>query len=80
MMDKQGVYRFLREQGVEYECVEHPAAYNMEEMSHIALPYPEADATRHPCPAPGLSLRRGGAQAQWLPVNMPVRVSSLQKY
>ena len=43
-MGKQGVYRFLREQGIEYECVEHPAAYNMEEMSHIALPYPEADA------------------------------------
>ena len=44
MMDKQGVYRFLREQGVEYECVEHPAACNMEEMSHIPLPHPEADA------------------------------------
>ena len=43
-MDKQGVYRFLQERGIEYECVEHPAAYNMEEMSHIALPYPEADA------------------------------------
>ena len=43
-MDKQGVYRFLRERGIQYECVEHPAAYNMEEMSHIALPYPEADA------------------------------------
>ena len=44
MMDKQGVYRFLREQDVEYECVEHPAACNMEEMSHILLPHPEADA------------------------------------
>ena len=44
MMDKQGVYRFLREQGIEYECVEHPAACNMEEMSHIPLPHPEADA------------------------------------
>ena len=43
-MGKQGVYRFLQEQGIEYECVEHPAAYNMEEMSHIALPHPEADA------------------------------------
>ena len=43
-MDKRGVYRFLQERGIEYECVEHPAAYNMEEMSHIALPYPEADA------------------------------------
>ena len=43
-MDKQGVYRFLRERGIEYECVEHPAAYNMEEMSHITLPHPEADA------------------------------------
>ena len=43
-MDKQGVYRFLQERGIEYECVEHPAAYNMEEMSHIALPYTEADA------------------------------------
>ena len=43
-MDKQGVYRFLRERGIGYECVEHPAAYNMEEMSHIALPHPEADA------------------------------------
>ena len=44
MMDKQAVFRFLQEQGIAYECVEHPAAYNMEEMSHIALPYPEADA------------------------------------
>ena len=44
MMDKQGVYRFLREQGVEYECVEHPAACNREEMSQIPLPHPEADA------------------------------------
>ena len=43
-MDKQGVYRFLQERGIEYECVEHPASYNMEEMSHITLPYPEADA------------------------------------
>ena len=43
-MDKRGVYRFLQERGIEYECVEHPAAYNMEEMSHIALPHPEADA------------------------------------
>ena len=43
-MDKQGVYRFLQERGIQYECVEHPAAYNMEEMSHIALPYPEVDA------------------------------------
>ncbi len=43
-MDKQEVYDFLTGRGTEYEVTEHGAVFNMEEMSHIELPHPEADA------------------------------------
>lgn len=43
-MNKQEVYDFLTSRGIEYEVTEHGAVFNMEEMSHVELPYPEADA------------------------------------
>ena len=43
-MNKQEVYDFLRDRGVWHEITEHEAVYNMEELSRIAIPYPEADA------------------------------------
>lgn len=43
-MNKQEVYDFLTSKGIEYEVTEHGAVFNMEEMSHVELPHPEADA------------------------------------
>lgn len=43
-MDKQDVYRLLRDEGIRHEITEHPAVYSMAESSAVALPYPEADA------------------------------------
>lgn len=43
-MDKEAIYRFLREQAVPFEVTEHPAVYTMAELAAVPLPYPEADA------------------------------------
>ena len=43
-MNKQEIYDFLAEQGIEFEVTEHAAVYNMAEVAQIALPHPEADA------------------------------------
>lgn len=43
-MNKQEVYDFLTSRGIEYEVTEHGSVFNMEEMSHVELPHPEADA------------------------------------
>ncbi len=43
-MDKTAIYDYLKSHHIDYEAVEHPAVYNMEEMSQIELPHPEADA------------------------------------
>lgn len=43
-MNKQEVYRFLKDSGIWYEITEHKAVYNMEELSEAEIPYPEADA------------------------------------
>lgn len=43
-MNKQEVYEFLQAQGVTYEVTEHKAVYNMDELTEVELPYPEADA------------------------------------
>lgn len=43
-MDKQQVYDFLKSRAVWHEITEHEAVYNMEELSHISIPYPESDA------------------------------------
>lgn len=44
MVEKEEIYRMLREEGIWHEITEHPAVYNMAEMAQVALPYPEADA------------------------------------
>lgn len=43
-MNKEEVYRYLEEQGVDYEVTEHKAVFNMQELDSVKLPYPEADA------------------------------------
>lgn len=44
MMDKEQTCHFLRDMGIEFECVDHPAVCNMAEMAKIDLPHPEAEA------------------------------------
>ena len=43
-MDKQEVYDNLKIKNIWYEITEHKAVYNMDELSQIEVPYPEADA------------------------------------
>lgn len=43
-MDKQKTYEYLKKLNIPYEVTEHGAVFNMEEMSHVELPYPEWDA------------------------------------
>lgn len=43
-MDKQQIYSFLNEHDVWFEVTEHQAVYNMQEVSKVNLPYPNADA------------------------------------
>ena len=43
-MIKQDIYNYLEEKNIWYEITEHEAVYNMEELSKVELPYPEADA------------------------------------
>ncbi len=42
-MNKQEIYNYLNDLGIWYEVTEHEAVFNMEEVSHIDMPYPEAD-------------------------------------
>ena len=44
MMDKEQTCQFLRDMGIEFERVDHPAVCNMAEMAKIDLPHPEAEA------------------------------------
>lgn len=43
-MNKTEVYAYLESLGIWYEVTEHAAVYNMEDVSKVPLPYPEADA------------------------------------
>lgn len=43
-MKKQEVYEYLKNRSIWYEITEHKAVCNMEELSEVELPYPEADA------------------------------------
>lgn len=43
-MDKLAIYQLLDTQKIPYEKTEHPAVFNMEELSAIHLPHPEWDA------------------------------------
>ena len=43
-MNKQEVYKFLKQKNIWFEVTEHKAVYNMEEVAEIEIPYPKADA------------------------------------
>ncbi|WP_279261863.1 MULTISPECIES: YbaK/EbsC family protein, partial [Anaerotruncus] len=43
VMQKQGIYAYLKTKNIRHEIIEHKAVYNMEEASKLELPYPEAD-------------------------------------
>lgn len=43
-MDKNDIYEYLKIENIWFEVTEHEAVYNMEELSAVDLPYPEADA------------------------------------
>ncbi|OUO81345.1 prolyl-tRNA editing protein [Blautia sp. An249] len=43
-MNKSEVYDYLNSLNIGYEITEHEAVFNMEEMSAVDLPYPEAEA------------------------------------
>ncbi len=43
-MNKQEIYDYLQLKNIWYEITEHIAVYNMEELSQIDIPYPQADA------------------------------------
>lgn len=43
-MNKQEIYNFLQEKNIWHEITEHKPVYNMEDLSQIDIPYPEADA------------------------------------
>lgn len=43
-MNKAEIYELLKSRGIWHEITEHPAVYNMAEMSLVEIPYPEADA------------------------------------
>ena len=43
-MNKQEIYQLLDDKGLWYEITEHGVVYTMEDLSHVQLPYPEADA------------------------------------
>ena len=43
-MNKQEIYEYLSQQHIWYEVIEHKAVYNMEDLSDVEIPYPQADA------------------------------------
>lgn len=43
-MNKDEIYEYLRNKNIWFEITEHKEVYNMEELSEVNLPYPEADA------------------------------------
>lgn len=44
MFYKQEIYDILHAHGIRYKVTEHPAVFNMAQLSSVPLPYPEADA------------------------------------
>lgn len=48
-MDKQQIYKFLDEHGINYEVTEHRAVFSMDELDKVELPYPEWDAKNLLC-------------------------------
>ena len=43
-MNKQDIYKYLKENNIWHEITEHKAVYNMAELAEVDIPYPEADA------------------------------------
>ena len=43
-MNKQEIYELLKKENIWHEITEHEAAYTMEDLAKIDLPYKEADA------------------------------------
>ena len=43
-MDKLQIYEFLDNNNIWYEKTEHEAVFNMQELSNIVIPFPQADA------------------------------------
>ena len=43
-MNKQEIYGYLNDKNISYEVTEHQAVFNMEQLSEIELPHPDADA------------------------------------
>ncbi len=43
-MNKSDIYQLLQMRALWHEITEHEAVFNMEEVSHVALPYPECNA------------------------------------
>jgi Ala-tRNA(Pro) deacylase len=43
-LNKEETIQFLYDKKINFEITEHEAVYNMEEVSKISLPYPEANA------------------------------------
>lgn len=43
-MNKEQIYTYLKSKNIWYEITNHKAVYNMNDLSEIALPYPEGDA------------------------------------
>ena len=43
-MNKSAIYALLKQRHLWHEVTEHPAVYNMAEVTAVKLPYPEAEA------------------------------------
>ena len=43
-MNKTETLRYLDQHQINYEKIDHPAIYNMEDLAKLHLPHPEADA------------------------------------
>ena len=43
-MNKEETLEVLKQNGIDFEVFEHPAVFNMEEASHIDLPWPDDEA------------------------------------
>lgn len=44
VMNREEILQVLKDKGIVFEMTEHEAIVNMEEASHVYMPYPEAEA------------------------------------
>lgn len=45
-MKKGEIYALLKEEGIPFEALEHPAVLNMEDLEALRLPHPEREEER----------------------------------